>query len=159
MSSLEHQLPWIADSCDALWQHLSRCTAKVDKHPLPYDVVAIYLQLLEAMSSAILDRYDHSPSASKASLVLANGITSMLEKVELSPANQLHLASMLVRLRAASSAGSQLVPGQQSRYENLQVNFTEGLESTILKLCHDKFKFPSLEKDLQVSTRGLLDCY
>jgi serine/threonine-protein kinase ATR len=147
--AFEHYEPYLVDTCRQLWQYFQRWTTSLDKRPLYDNTVAVYLQLLEVMALPVKSCRRSPSNSAKATRSLTAGITSLLDKCDLSPLNQLRLASLLVHLRSEVIDSSGTMVAARRRVGQPS-SIVKELESNITQVCRKPEKFTAFQKDLQV---------
>jgi hypothetical protein len=157
-TTFEHHLPFVLDNCLILWQHFRRWTIGSDKRSFHDETITSYIQVLEAIAVPTKEP-DLCPSGStKAARTLVRGLSSLIEKSDLSIFNQIQLASLLIHIRTICNnySKSNHMPGR--RCANSLSIFIDNLETSIANLCHDAERFCVLTKDLQVCAFGSYYC-
>ncbi|CAO2647756.1 Nn.00g086780.m01.CDS01 [Neocucurbitaria sp. VM-36] len=150
----QHYLPWVMDSCIALWQHYKYCTTGSENHLLHDGIVALYLQALNSVtftSTAPEDRFFKTP---KAAQFLICSITDLLEHFlasNLSDSIQTQFASTLTRLRSVLNISTTNDFTSQPRQEATRSVILRDLEFSIAEVCQDAERFSALHKDLQLA--------
>jgi serine/threonine-protein kinase ATR len=152
-AAFEHQQPWILDTCHALWKHFQRWTTGSGKRLFHDEAVGSYLQVLAAIAVSMKVSRNPPSGSAKAAQSLVRGVSSLLEKTNLSAVNQVQLAALLVHLRAALGEVAQTTPARIHQRANSSFTIVESLETNVARLCHDADKFSGLERDLKVCFR------
>jgi serine/threonine-protein kinase ATR len=149
-ATFEQLQPWILDTCLALWQHFKQWTTGSDKRPFHDETMSAYLDVLREVALPIRGSGYGVSGSIKCSQGLVRGLSSLLEKPNLSILNQLQLATMLVRLRAIVNNMSDTASTAGRRRDTSTPVIVADLETSIAQLCHDRERFCDLVKDLQV---------
>jgi serine/threonine-protein kinase ATR len=149
-ASFEHHQPWILDTCFVLWQHFRRWTTGPNKQSFHDETITSYLQVLEVIIVSTKLSEDRPSGSTKLAQSLVRGLSNLLEKPNLPVLNQLQLASLLIRLRAASNDIPNLTSTPVRRSVNSLFIVANYLEANIARFCHAGEKFSGLQKDLQV---------
>ena len=150
----ERYEPWILDMCLKLWQHFRRWTTGADRRSFQDETVSSFLDLLEAIALRSDSIKGRVMGSAKAAQCLVRGLSNLLEKPNLSVANQVRLASLLVRLQSTLHASSKITPATARRRVNSAATIKDDLEASIAWTCQDAEKFSTLHKDLQVRLVG-----
>jgi serine/threonine-protein kinase ATR len=152
-AAFEHLQLWIVDTCLVLWQHFKRWTTGSDKRLFHDETLSVYLDVLQAVALPI-GGSDYWLSVSAKSVQgLVRGLSSVLEKPNVSILNQLHLATLLVRLRSMFNDMPDTASTSGRRRSKPSSVIVDGLEASVALLCHDREGFCDLQKDLQVCNK------
>jgi serine/threonine-protein kinase ATR len=157
-ATFDHHQPFILDTCTALWQHFRRWTTGSEKQSFYDETVNVFLEVLEAVAVPVVLSKGQPPGSSKAAHTLVQGVSSLLEKVNVSPVTQLQLASLLIRLRNIVDGTNEPHSKSDCQRPTSPSIVLMDLESGVGKLCRDAEKFLDLQKDLQVRALSSLLC-
>lgn len=153
-ATFEHHHPWISDSTFVLWQHYKRWAAVSESRPFQDETTALYLQLLDTAAFPTTEPEDKLSNSSRAAQALASRLHDLLENHNtfvLSIANQIRLASLLMRLCKALSimhTNESGIPLRRSQTNRLVL--LNDLQANIALICQRPELFNTLCKDLQV---------
>jgi hypothetical protein len=118
--------------------------------------VNAFLEVLEAVAVPVVSSKDQFPGSSKAAHTLVQGLSSLLEKPNLSDVNQIQLASLLIRLRnIVDGLGEPHSKSESQRPTSSSIVLVD-LEIGVKSLCQNAETFSGLQKDLQVRAMLLL---
>jgi hypothetical protein len=146
----EHHQPWVLDTCLKLWRHFHRWTVGSDKPSFRDETVSSYLEVLDAVAVPIKTSEDCPSVSAKAAQTLVCGLSNLLEKPNLSTLNQIHLASLLIRLQITLNGPSKSTSISGRPRFNPSSLIADDLEARIAHLCHDAETFSGLHRDLKV---------
>ncbi|KAF1842478.1 uncharacterized protein K460DRAFT_346363 [Cucurbitaria berberidis CBS 394.84] len=153
-AAFQHYLPWVLDSCLALWQHFKRWTIGSDQHLLYNDIVALHIQLLDLLVFPTVAPERCFSTTPKAAQFLASSLTDLLERFLAPPLPdliQIDLASMITRLRGILNVSTSRKSAPLRRQDVTRSVVSRDLESSIAKVCQNIEKFSGLHKDLQLA--------
>lgn len=151
--ALKHLHTWTLDSCTILWRFFCRWATGANRPPIADEIVGLYLQLLEGVSRSLTKPNNLCSNSIKTALALANGLCWLIEDLSTSPLsdpNQIHFATILIRLRGAVTSVPKNVDVSNRRRNTSMSIIVDILEPGIFKLCQKGELFTALQKDLQV---------
>ena len=151
--TLQQLHTWVLDSCATLWRFFCRWNLGTDKSSPADDIVGLYLQVLEGISRSLTTLRSHFSSSTKTALALADGLCGMIEDLSvlpLSDINQVHFATVLVRLRGAVVSAPKDVDVLSRRQNTSRLIVLDILEPSVTNLCQNMEEFTALQRDLKV---------
>jgi serine/threonine-protein kinase ATR len=152
-SVLNHYLPWIIDSVQALWKHFRRWTTSPEKRLLHDEITLAYLQLLEALFLPAAAPGDCSSTSLKNAQSLINSLGELLDSLPSAPASevgQVQLAIIFTRLRNVLTSPCTDVSTIRRRQDTSRAIIVNDVEDIVARACQDAERFSQLHKDLQV---------
>jgi hypothetical protein len=153
--TLKHLQTWILDSCSILWRFFCRWTTGTNKHLLADDIVRLYLQVLEGISRPLANPGKGFSNSTKTALIIADSFGKLIGDLSNSPLsnnNQIHFATILIRLRSTVVSVPKHRNGSSRRRDMSGSIIFDVLEPSVVKLCQRVETFTTLQKDLQVNT-------
>ncbi|KAL6169979.1 serine/threonine-protein kinase M1 [Exserohilum turcicum] len=154
MAAMEHHLPWIMDSMQALWRHFRRWTISSGRRTIYDEVTLVYLELVESLFMPSVASENRSPVSLKMAQALSNSIAGLLESLATSPpaeAVQIRVASIFTRLRSILSSQLSDVSTPRRREDAGRYVVQNELEGCINRSFQDTENFTKLHKDLQLA--------
>lgn len=151
--ALDHHLPWIIDSAQALWKYFRRWTTSSAKRPFSDEITLVYLQLLEILFLPSLAPGDRTCTSLKNAQALITSLREFVDGLPSLPASessQVRLAIILTHLRSALVSSPENIPTIRRRQEASRTIVLHDVEEIIAKACRDVDHFSKLHKDLQV---------
>jgi serine/threonine-protein kinase ATR len=152
-ASLEHHLPWVLDSLQALWQHFRRWTTSSEKRPFYDEITGLYLQLLDSALFPNISNPDRFSNSLKAAQALTGSLSELLQNSATSPvseSNQIRLATTFARLLRVLKLPSTTASASRRRQDGARGVILNDLETVVSAFCQDTNVFSSLHRDLQV---------
>lgn len=151
--SFQHYLPWVLDSCLALWQHFKRWTISSDRHLLYDETIVLYMQVLDSVAFPTTMPEGCFSEVPKAAQFLATSLVDLLDRFSASPLSdptQIQFASMFTRLRSILNASSSQESAHLRRKDATKSIILIDLEASVAKICQNVEQFSVLHGDLQV---------
>ncbi|CAN9100906.1 unnamed protein product [Alternaria alternata] len=152
--ALDHHLPWIIDSAQALWKYFRRWTTSSAKRPFSDEITLVYLQLLEILFLPSLAPGDRTCTSLKNAQALITSLREFVDGLPSLPASessQVRLAIILTHLRSALVSSPENIPTIRRRQEASRTIVLHDVEEIIAKACRDVDHFSKLHKDLQLA--------
>jgi serine/threonine-protein kinase ATR len=153
--ALDHHLPWIMDSAQALWKHFRRWTTSSEKRLFVDEITRVYLQLLEIrFLPALAPEYRSSASLKNAQALIVS-LSELLNGLSSSPASeisQVRLAILFTHLRSILISSPTDVSTTRRRQDASRSIVLHDVEEVVASACQDVEQFSKLHKDLQVCT-------
>lgn len=149
-ASYEHHEAWFLDTCLRLWQDFRRWTTGADKRSFHDETMSLFLRVLEASVLPLGTTKSLPPASSKTAQSLVRCLLGILDRPDLSTANQVQFASLAIRLRSAREEPIAMTSFTGRRRTDSITLIADDFEGGISVVCQDEAKFGALHKDLQV---------
>ncbi|KAG9191621.1 serine/threonine-protein kinase ATR [Alternaria panax] len=152
--ALEHRLPWIMDSAQALWRHFKRWTTRSVKRLFFDEITLVYLQLLETLFLPAIAPGDRSSTSSKNAQALINSLSELLDGLSSSPVSeisQVRLAFIFTHIRSTLISSPTNISSTRRRQDASRSAVLHNVEEIVTRACRDVDHFSKLHKDLQLA--------
>ncbi|KAH7552423.1 hypothetical protein BM1_08374 [Bipolaris maydis] len=152
--NLEHHLPWIMDSVQALWRHYRRWTISSERRAIYDEIMLVYMQLLESLFISSVTPRDCTSALSKIVQALTSSLVELLHSLsatQTSEVIQIRIASIFTRLRSILGYQSIDNPIPRRRQDVTRQVIQNEIEHAVDRLFQDEECFVKLHKDLQLA--------